>query len=199
MEQDNYRLAGWAAIISALLFAPIIGLLFYSDFQEHPSLETGGPLLFGLLPLAICLDALSKAVMFYAVIRFRHLLDNQYGFHEVDNLIIILFFWGVALGLFSYLTRLMPEFKIPILETGATFAVSYGVLGIVYAVRLLKLNGTLSGLLKPLAYTVMAASICSCMVIFAPMGLALNFAHSIILGLVFWRVGEVELKELEVI
>ena len=198
MENENYNLAGWAALASALLFLPIMGLTLFSDLQQGPSLQVGS-LQVGALFLAICLDVVSKGLLLYAFLRFRHLLNHRYGFHAVDKLIIILYVAGASIGVLAYLMRMLPEFKIPVIVTAVMLMVVCGILGIVYATRLLHLNSNLNGLLKPLAYISMAGSICFTLVVLSPVGLVLMVTSTVILGLILLRGDQEELEELEVV
>lgn len=198
MENENYNLAGWAALASALLFLPILGLALFSDMQNNSGLEVG-LLKPGALYLAIALDIVSKALLLYAFLRFRHLLNHRYGFHAVDKLIIIVFAGGALIGVLSYLVRLLPDFKVPLIATGVMLMIVCGILGIVYATRLLRLNSSLNGLLKPLAYISMAASICFTLVVLSPLGLVLMVASTVVLGLVLLRNHSDELEELEIV
>ena len=61
------------------------------------------------------------------------------------------------------------------------------VVGIVFAVRLLRLQDDLCGLLKPFAYTTIAACICYVTVILAPIGGLVDAAATVILGLIFFK------------
>jgi hypothetical protein len=192
--EKNYTLAGWAAIASALFFLPIMGLAVYHDLQSDSGAQAGN-----LLVLVILLDLVSKLLGLYALLKFRSLLNQRYQFHAVDNLIIILYVAGVSLGVLSYLVRMIPDAKIPVLITGATLMFVYGILGIIYATRLLRLPGNLNGLLKPLAYTTMVGSICFLLVFLSPLGLALMVASTVILGLVLLKQEQVELEELEIV
>ena len=198
MENENYNAAGWAALASALLFLPIMGLTLFSDLQQGPSLQVGS-LQVGALFLAICLDVVSKGLLLYAFLRFRHLLNHRYGFHAVDKLIIILYVAGASIGVLAYLMRMLPEFKIPVIVTAVMLMVVCGILGIVYATRLLRLNSNLNGLLKPLAYISMAGSICFTLVVLSPVGLILMVTSTVILGLILLRGDQEELEELEVV
>ncbi|HUV13475.1 MAG TPA: hypothetical protein VMY18_07510 [Acidobacteriota bacterium] len=198
MKDENYNVAGWAAFASALLFLPIMGLTLYSDFEQSSSLQIGSFKTMSLL-LAICLDVASKGLLLYAFLRFRHLLNHRYGFHAVDKLILIVYVGGASIGVLSYLVRMLPEFKVPLIVTAVMLTVVCGILGILYATRLLRLNGNLNGLLKPLAYVSMMGSICFTLVVLAPVGLVLMVASTVILGLVLLRDGQDEFEELEVV
>jgi hypothetical protein len=197
MEEENYRPAGWAAFASAVAFMLAFGLLIYDDLKYLPATRAkGSPS--NLLPIVISLDAISKVFLIYAWLRFRTLLNKRYAFHAVDTLIVVLIIGGITLGIVSYLARVVPEFTVPIMVVGAMLGIALGILGIVYATRLLRLNGDLNGMLKPLAYTYMAASICFAVFILAPLGLALNVAATILLGVALMK-GEEEIEELEVV
>jgi hypothetical protein len=197
MDAEKYKLAGWAAIMSALVFISAFGLLIYGDLKMIPAFNPGGSRT-NLLHIVILLDVISKIFLVYAYLRFRTLLNERYQFHAVDTLIIVLIVGGILLGMVSYLARAFPVFKIPMAVVGALLAVALGILGIVYAVRLLRLNGDLNGMLKPLAYTSMAASICFTLVILTPIGLAIEVAATILLGVALLR-GDQEPEELEVV
>jgi len=198
MEDENYNLAGWAALASALLFLPIMGLTLFSDFQQGQSLQSGS-LLTGALFLAICLDVASKILLLYAYFRFRHLLNHRYGFHAVDKLIMIVYVGGASIGVLAYLVRMLPEFKVPLIVTAVMLMIVCGILGILYATRLLLLNGNLNGLLKPLAYISMAGSICFTLVVLSPVGLVLMVASTVILGLILLRGDQEDFEELEIV
>jgi len=195
MERDNYSMAGWAALGSVALFVPVIGLLVYGDIQQYGVTNDGGSGQ-NLLPLVVLLDLASKVLTIYAYLKFRELLNSRYDFHAVDRLIPILIAVGVITGVLAYATRAF-EASVASMVMGVTTGLIMGVLGVVYARRLLSMSGNLNGYLKPLAYTCLAASICFLLVVFAPVGLILFRAADIILALVFFK-GE-ELEQLEIV
>ena len=61
------------------------------------------------------------------------------------------------------------------------------ILGIIFAVKLLRLESDQSGLLRPFAYVNIAASICFATFILAPLGLLLDAAGNVILGMLYLR------------
>jgi hypothetical protein len=197
MEEEKYRFAGWAAIGGAVVFILAFGLLVYDDVSNIMA-QRGRGAPSDLLPLVIVLDVVSKLLVIYALLRFRTLLNDHYGFHAVDTLIVVLIAAGIALGAVSYLARVFPEFKVPVMVMGAMLGITVGILGIVFATRLLRLNGNLNGMLKPLAYTYLAASICFAVVILAPLALAPDTVATVLLGVTLLRGGE-ELEEMEVV
>ena len=78
--KEDYNLAGWAAIVSAIFFLPIMGLTIYYDLQPDSAEQVGS-----LLVLVIFLDFISKIFMLYALLRFRDLLNQRYQFQVIDS------------------------------------------------------------------------------------------------------------------
>jgi hypothetical protein len=64
------------------------------------------------------------------------------------------------------------------------------VVGIVFAVRLLRLRDDLGGLLRPFAYTTIAACICYVTILLAPIGGLVDAGATVILGLIFLRLAK---------
>ena len=56
--------------------------------------------------------------------------------------------------------------------------------------KLLKLKDDLFGLLKPYAYTTLAAAICGATIILMPIGLIIQLAALVIQGMIFLRAKE---------
>jgi hypothetical protein len=101
----------------------------------------------------------------------------------------------------SYAQRIFaqPELASAILGlvVSAILGVLNGVVGIVFATRLLRINGNLNGYKKPLAYVYLAGSICFLLVVPALIGIVLLSVWSVLLGLTFFK-GD-DLEELEVV
>lgn len=206
VDDNRYAVAGWAAILSAAGTLAMLGLSFMFDFAgiaERRGGFTPPSWSLGQVALVASVDAVAWALGIYALIRFRDLLRERYDFHALDHLIWIVIGAGLLIPVVSYAHRLLarPEEGVAGLLSGAlstaVLAVLNGVIGIVFATRLLRLNGSLNGYKKPLAYTYLAGSICFLLVLPSLIGVVLLAAWSILLGLAFFR-GE-ELEELEVV
>jgi len=205
MSTNRYALAGWAAILSAAGTLAMLGLSLIFDFAKI--VETRGsfsPAMWTLsqIVLVVTIDAFAWILGIYALVRFRDLLRERYGFHAIDHLIWIVIGAGLLVALASYAQRIFGEGQLGSAIAGvvsmAVLGVLNGVIGIVFATRLLKVNGNLNGYKKPLAYIYLAGSICFVLVIPTLIGVALFCAWSLLLGLAFFKQGE-ELEELEVV
>jgi hypothetical protein len=201
---NRYALAGWASIASAALTLAMLGLVLAFDLAKivenrgefAPSMWTAQQAL-----LVIAIDAVSWVFGIYALVRFRDLLRERYDFHAIDQLIWVVIAAGLLIATASHGQRLLidPTLASAVvgLATTVILGVLNGVIGIVFATRLLKINGNLNGYKKPLAYVYLAGSICFMLVLPALVGIVLLCVFNVILALVFFQ-GD-ELEELEVV
>ena len=205
MHDNRYVVAGWAAILSAAASLAMLGLSVVFDMAQI--VETRGafsPAMWTLpqIVLVVTIDAFAWLLGIYALVRFRDLLRERYDFHAIDHLIWLVIAAGLLVAVVSYAQRIFGEGQLGSAIAGVIAMVILGVLngviGIVFATRLLKINGNLNGYKKPLAYVYLAGSICFLLVITSLIGIALLCAWSMLLGIVFFTQGH-ELEELEVV
>jgi hypothetical protein len=201
---NRYALAGWTSILSAALTLAMLGLSLAFDLSKI--VETRGafsPALWTIqqTTLVVALDAFAWVTGVYVFIRFRDLLRERYNFHAIDQLIWIVIVAGLLISVASHGQRILADRTlgnaVVSVATMVILGVLNGVIGIVFATRLLKINGNLNGYKKPLAYVYLAGSICFMLVLPALVGIVLLCTFNIILALVFFQ-GD-ELEELEVV
>ena len=204
MGSNRYVAAGWAAILSAVGTLAWLGLSFVFDLAKIASGRGGfppPPWSTEQATLVAAVDAVATILGIYALVRFRDLLRERYNFHAVDHLIWIVIGVGLLTSVVSHaqnfagVTTFGGAFVA--MASLAVVAILNGDIGIVFATRLLKVNGNLNGYKKPLAYVYLVASVCFVFVVPSLFGVVLLAAWSILLGLAFFR-GE-ELEELEVV
>ena len=190
MKKSTYTLAGWLAIGAAVLALPLMILGVLVDVATRK----GGDMLPVFLLLFAGVTVAHTTMLVYAFTRLRHLLNERFGFHAVDTLIIAIIVLTIALVSVSILSRvglvagLIPEASLPLaLGLIVLFSVPLAVLGIIFAVKLLSLQDDLHGLLRPYAYTSIAASICFATIILAPVGMIVAAVSTAILGAIFLR------------
>ena len=176
----KYGLAGWLAIASAVLIIPQIVI---SVFVK--ALGLGWELY--LAPLYF----VNAAIGIYILYVFRMLLHDGYDFHRTDRLITIMIWVNIAFAIiqlgdtFSRISGMNYELELGILSM-ALF-VPYSIISIVFGLTLLKLQGDLFELLRPFAYTTIAAGVCGATVILAPLGMLFAIASLVIQGMIFFR------------
>lgn len=204
MTANRYAAAGWASIASAAGTLAMLGLSFAFDLAKVG--ETRGafsPAIWTVrqMVLVVTVDAFAWVLGVYALVRFRDLLRERYDFHAVDHLVWVVIGAGLLVAVASHGQRIFADrtfgHALVGLATIAILGILNGVIGIVFATRLLRINGNLNGYKTPLAYVYLAGSICFLLVVPSLVGVALLAAWSVLLGLAFFK-GE-ELEELEVV
>jgi len=181
MNSSQYQLAGWLAIIGALLMVP---LTVATVILEKMS---GGHLLFSIINIGKYF--LSMAVTVYIFYMFRKLLNDRYNFNQVNWIITVFIIYSI-LTFFVSLLAIVPDLKLAVMIGILVMMVPFGVLNIIFGVRMLKLQDDLFGLLKPFAYLYIAAGICAVSVILMPLGMLVAIATLFIEGMIFLRTKE---------
>ena len=194
VEVNKYTLAGWLAIASAILIFPeaIMGMLLDIKPDKLAMLA---------FPWTI-ITALEVSFSVYVMLRFKHLLNEWFNFHRVDTLILLLILGSIIMSSFGVSVRLLKILNIlphDNLKLGLLFittivilGIPMAVIGVVFGLRLLKLEDDLGGYRKPLAYVTIIASICFATMILAIVGMLLSAAFNFMLGMLFLKAGEME-------
>jgi hypothetical protein len=176
-DSYQYTAAGWAAIASATLSVPYAVLALITDIKPR-TLPT-------LMPIIVLIGVIQMACSIYAFIKFRDLLNERHKFHDIDNLVPILVLGGIFIYAVATAGKAFPALKVPALVLLITAAIPVSVVGILYGVRLLRLKAKLHGLLKPLAYTHIIASIFFLTLMLGVLGLLTMAAFDVMLGILF--------------
>lgn len=180
----KYVVAGWMAIVSAVLLVPYAFLSLV--FHIRPDAVAT------LLPISILIVILQMTCSVFAFIQFRNLLNERYRFHEVDTLVPILIFGGIAITFVLFMGFILPALKIPALIVLIVLDIPVSIVGILFGVRLLRLKAKLHGLLQPLAYTHILGSIFFLTLILGTLGLLVMAVFELLLGILFLRGEEGE-------
>jgi len=181
VDSNKYSIAGWLAIISAIIIVPeiVFGVIVERLYSGHPAskivlamLHTGGLL-----------------ISIYILHMFRNLLNERFDFRDVDVLIWILI-WSNVLFAGLGIIGLVPGLTRPITFLTLVLFVPFCVITAIFAYKLLQMKEDLYGLLKPFAYTTMAAAICGATIILMPIGLIIQLAALVMQGMIFLRAKE---------
>lgn len=193
-DSPRYETVAWLSISSAILLFPGVVFSILLEIGREPAM-------LGFLIPYVLLFGLSMAFGLYALYRFKGLLNDRFAFHDVDNLIRAILILGSVMavvgigmkvaGSFAKVAVNDPRELIPMAVVMVVFLVLIGlplaILNIIFAVRLLRLQDDLFGLLKPYAYTTIVASALFATFLLAFLGLFLDAACSIMLGMIFLR------------
>ena len=173
-----YTLAGWLSILQAVIILPKAGVDLFVEYLT--------PSGYGILQLFIGFDVVSKLLGIYVLFMFRRLLNERHSFHKADKLINALIFCYAAFALIWALDLVLnPQsnvlFALPIIY------ILSSLISIVYAIRLLKLESNLSGLLKPYVYTTIAGGVFGVTIVLGEYGRPIFMVSLILLGMILIR------------
>ncbi len=189
MTTQRLKLAGWLAITYAVLTIP-----FFALSAVLSTLSSDGVKIANLL-LTIVIYALA----IFPILSLKNLLNTRLSFRDTDIFIILIILANVAqaviyiLGILSPLGQpLLAEmpFLTPALLVSLALGVPLAFLYIMFAIKLLRLQDPLHGMLKPFAYTIMAAGFCYGAIVLVPFGILIEPISYIILGIIFIRAAE---------
>ena len=192
MDENRYSLAGWAAIVQAILFPLALGISVVQGLIGLRVFHYRGPTLGPSDLLFIVFTVLG----IYVLYMFRKLLNELYNYHEIDLLITISIWWGIifqisSLALRGMIILLWPVSKMALTLTYFSFMtiamVVIGIVDILIAVKLLKVKDTLSDLLKAFAYLTIIAGILEVSIVFSPLAFLLVPVSCVILGMILLR------------
>ena len=191
MDDRHYVAPGWIAITAAALTLPMIVLAFLLDVVTQRNGDLAAVLLLPYLGVVVA----QVACGIYALVRLKTLLNERHAFHDVDGLIVAIVIGACLISLIGIVGRTSlvlvaaGTHALSLVAIGLLFLVGVplSVLTIVFAVRLLRLESDLWGLLKPYAYTTIAAAALMMTVLLSPVGLLLQAAADVMLGMIFLR------------
>jgi hypothetical protein len=190
VNDGEYNVAGWLAIAAAVLTLPMFGFGLAMDIASHRVPKVA---LLLLVPYAI-VSLAQMGFGLFAFARFRNFLNKRHGFHEVDALILTIIIGVIVIFFIAFPARVLtvlgvlegPFVLIPIIAI-AVVGISLGILGIIFAIRLMRLQSDLNGYLKPYAWITIAAGICFATFILSPVGMLLDAVGNVLLGMIFLK------------
>jgi hypothetical protein len=178
---QSYTLAGWLAIISAILLIPEVGLAVILDFVKS-DLEVI------ILPIHIA----NLIIGIFVLYTFRRLLNREFNFHNTDVIITVMILINVVSFVIGFIELGNSMFGLDLaVEQDLSLAIGVllinSIVTIVFGVMLLKLKDDLFGLLQPYAYTTIVSGVCGATILLAPLGLLAAVIALVMLGMIFLR------------
>jgi hypothetical protein len=196
MNSKRYSLAGGLAIVQAIIFPLAVLLGMTQWWILGRALHYRGPT-FGPSDVLLIIFAVLSV---YTLSMFRKMLNDDYGFHGIDVMIIIAIVWGILimiayLGARAFIIAPWPTSRLAYAATYSTF-IAFGMLGwgivdILIALQLLRIRENLNTLLQAFVYVTLAAGILRVTVFLSPLALLLVPVSFAILGVALLREKEV--------
>ncbi len=188
MTAQRLTLAGWFAITYAVLAIP-----FFALSAVLSTLSSDGVKIANLL-----LTLVIYALAIFPILSLKNLLNTRLSFRDTDIFISLIIWLNVANAVITIGGILSPLGQPFLVETPwltpamlpLALVVPAGFVYIMFAIKLLRLQDPLHGMLKPFAYTIMAAGFCYGTIVLVPFGILAELISYIILGIIFIRAAE---------
>jgi hypothetical protein len=196
VTEKRYQLAGCVAIAQAILIVISIILGLVEETASRVVLHRPG---FVLAPSSF-LVILEGGSAVYTLTMFRRLLNERYDFHKVDTLITLSIILSVLTAIGDLVTHAVYVNLRAVDEPWEAFMVLLpylvammtlvGIVDIMIGVRLLKIKGQITELLRTMAYLLLVGGICSVSFVLWPFAIVIGVVSWIVLGLIFLREPE---------
>jgi hypothetical protein len=193
-QKNEYALAGWLAIASAVLIVPSFVLGFATEIAKNRAPEILPTLLIPYFGVTICYTIFS----IYVILRFRTLLNRRHGFHAIDGLITAIVVGVIAMTLYAVpmkilgligVIREVPTVLLAVIPI-AVIGITLGILGIILGFRLLRLPAENTSYYRVYAWLSIAAGICFVTFFLSPLGGLIDAAGNIVLAMLFLKPDE---------
>jgi hypothetical protein len=181
-NSNHYTLAGWLAIVLAVMLIPQIGLSILDELVSKK-----------LNIFMIPVHVINALIGLFLLITFRKLLNNEFNFFKVNSLITIQIIISIAIGVIGIigatgeLLGMGKGFEVMIAMITLAFFVPYNIVMIIFGVQIQKMEDDMFGLLKPFAYATIGSGICGATVLLIPIGLLFAMTALVIEGMIFLR------------
>ncbi|MBM3247779.1 hypothetical protein FJZ17_04560 [Candidatus Pacearchaeota archaeon] len=178
MSKERLNLIGWIAIFNAVIMLPIIILSLLPGIESGPKI---------ILIILFNINFFAFIIVFSSL---KKLLSTKFSFSLVNNLITSLILITIISTIINEFQFILPEYKVQGGTINALFSLIYGVIFIVFSIKIRRLKENLYGLLKPISYSIMIAGFCYGSIILIPIGFLASSVYNIILGMLFMRASE---------
>jgi hypothetical protein len=185
LTPKQLRVAAYCTLASAVLSLPLIGLTIYSMFDKSLTWN-----------IAILVTDVATTMLFvYPLWIQRRLLNEKSGIFNVDRIITLLIASMLLMllltGINTWQSRSLVGASISVMGM-----IAYGIVFILYALKLLQCKDTMYGHLKPLAYVSLASGVLMVTVLLALIAVPLGFAYDVLLSMIFFKAAK-ELTSVE--
>ena len=173
-------------MISAFASIPMA----YLAFKLEGSVDPAGTFILASMQLA-------GTILFVAITLFlKRLLSRIYSFHDTDKSIDLMIMANAVAGIFVIGGMYISQIKETAGIAALVIIVFQGIVQIQFGYKLLKLQNSLGGLLKPFSYLNMVTGVCVASIVLILVGVVVSAISDLMLATIFFNVAK-QLKEVE--
>lgn len=182
LNEKNLNLAGWLSVVSAVLALPVLIISFISGILEDKSAT--------LLYLEALLNTGYVVLYVYILIMFRRLLNEKSAFHDVDKYFTFLIWINISITVISIIALPFPEAQSIIGIGVLVLLIPFGVIYVVFGIKLLNCEDNLFGYLKPFSYMTIVTGVMIAVIVLALLGIITTMISDVILALIFFKAAK---------
>lgn len=197
MDENRFAPAGWMAIAGAILTLPLMGMGFLFDILSKR--------LDGLHPLFpvlyVTVGVAQAALVIFAFYRFKVYLNEKHAFYRTDMLMMVIIAGAIVVTTIGLSGRFIIWLGAPVPVTVAFLAglavvgVPLGIISVIFGIKVLELDDSLHGMLKPYAFLNIVAGVCFATFILSPLGLLIGAFGDVVMGMILLRDGAAAVPE----
>lgn len=182
LNEKNLNLAGWLSVVAAVVTFPMLVMALLSGLAEEESLV--------FMYLEAALDIGYLVLYVYIFVMFRRLLNERAGFHDADAYVTFLIWTNVAITLVSVVTLPFPETMDAVGIGSVVLLIPFGIVYVVFGIKLLNCDDGLFGYLKPFSYLTIATGVMVAIVVTVFLGMVTSIISDIFLALIFFKAAK---------
>lgn len=185
LTHRTLTIAGWLTMISAFASIPMA----YLAFKLEGQVDSTGTLILATMQVA-------GTILFVAITLFlKRLLNRIFYFHDTDKSIDLMIMANVVAGAFVVGGMYIYQIKETAGIAALVIMVFQGIVQLQFGYKLLKLQNSLGGLLKPFCYLNMATGACIASIVLLLVGVVVSAISDLMLATIFFNVS----KQLKVV
>ena len=185
MTHRTLTIAGWLTMISAFASIPMA----YLAFKLEGQVDSTGTLILAIMQVA-------GTILFVAITLFlKRFLNRIFNFHDTDKSIDLMIMANVVAGAFVVGGMYISQIKETAGIAALVIMVFQGIVQLQFGYKLLKLQNSLGGLLKPFCYLNIATGLCIASIVLILVGVVVSAISDLMLATIFFNVA----KQLKVV
>ena len=182
----RYKLAGVLSIAMAVLGIPMVISSLVIEYAQRTGAISG--LAGRSATAALSIAAYGIGIFLFAAL--RHLFETRYGFYEVSRLLAAFIWLSVALAICTALGVISDRIELLAGLLSFLGVIAFGIMGLVFGIRLLRMDSDLYGMRNPYAYASIVSGVCYAAILLIPVGLLVDIAGGIFAAIIFFRESE---------
>lgn len=176
LQAGQMKTVGWLCIFYAIITPALVVFGAIVGATNDAELKL----------VAAIVSVPSSILGIYILVSFRRLLNEYFGYHDIDIHITIIVWSTVVSVVVSFVGVMVAEIGL----ANILPVLLMGVVAVAFGIKLLNLKEPFRGLLKPFCYTNIAAGICYASIILVFLGFVGSIVANVITAMIFFQMAD---------